>query len=1035
VSRIVDEKSVDPADRTSVKAGDELTYTLTFENLGKGAGDVERDDSLAMLLDDATIVAPPGIVSSDPALTATRNGQLIEIRGTLQPGQLVTVTYTVEVKSDADRVADGGDDMLGNFLIDPGTPPPTECVPEEDEDSTCNPVSRIVDEKSVDPADRTAVKAGDELTYTLTFENLGKGAGEVEKDDYVGMWQDDAELVTPPGVEVSGAPGVTAVLNGDRIEIRGSLGAGAVATVTYTVRVKSDAARQADGADDQLGNFLIDPDEEPPTECVPAEDEDSTCNPVSRIVDEKSVDPADRTAVKAGDELTYTLTFENLGKGAGEVEKDDYVGMWQDDAELVEGPTVAGDGSLVATPIGDRIEIRGTLNAGGVATVTYTVQVKSDAARQADGADDMLGNFLIDTDEEPPTECVPEEDEDSTCNPVSRIVDEKSVDPADRTTVAAGDELTYTLTFENLGRGSGQVSKDDYLGMLLDDAEIIDGPTVAGDGSLTATLNAELIEVRGTLGAGDVATVTYTVRVKTDAARDAAGADNMLGNFLIDPGTDPPTECEPEENEDSTCNPVRELDIDKTSDRTVDTEIGDTITYTVTAVNVGEGDYTATDPAVVKDTLEGVLDDATYNDDAAADLPGTPTYTEPVIRWEGALAVDQVVTITYTVELTGAGDLEVRNVAWGNGGDPVECDPPTAEGFDPETGKPCDDEEFGLPDIVDDKQVDPPKGTTVVSGQTLTYTLTFTNNGTAPGAVNKVDNLSQVLDDAKVVSAPESSDPALTVSDISGGAFTIQGWLQPDQTVTVTYSVKVRKPQNMGDKLMGNYLLEPGEEPPTDCLSVEGDAPRAERPAEEDYTCNPISDIVPEKSVDPEDGSEVQAGDRLTYTLSFTNTGKGAGEVKYVDTMGGVLDDATIVKEPRSSDGAITAERDGGKIRINGMLAGGETVTVTYTVRVKAYGDQGDHQLENFLNPPGITEADCQAGDPMCTENPIPPPPGGPPSDPPSGGSGLPGTGGPALAALLAALVLLLGGGLLVNEARRRRRTVDTPWLFEEEND
>ena len=65
---------------------------------------------------------------------------------------------------------------------------------------------------------------------------------------------------------------------------------------------------------------------------------------------------------------------------------------------------------------------------------------------------------------------------------------------------------------------------------------------------------------------------------------------------------------------------------------------GDTVTYTVTAENVGAGDYTAADPASVVDDLTGVLDDANYNDDATADLGDDPTYAEPRVTWVGALA-------------------------------------------------------------------------------------------------------------------------------------------------------------------------------------------------------------------------------------------------------------------------------------------------------------------------------------------------------------------------------------------------------------
>ncbi|UMG93866.1 hypothetical protein [Nocardioides sp. TF02-7] len=174
----------------------------------------------------------------------------------------------------------------------------------------------------------------------------------------------------------------------------------------------------------------------------------------------------------------------------------------------------------------------------------------------------------------------------------------------------------------------------------------------------------------------------------------------------------------------------------------------------------------------------------------------------------------------------------------------------------------------------------------------------------------------------------------------------------------------MKGPNGLGDRMLGNFLLEPGEQPPAECLPAMG----------EDVTCNPVSDVVAEKSVDPEDGSEVASGDELTYTLTFRNRGQGAGAVDYVDDLRGVLDDATMVREPRSSDPGLDLSVRKGRLRITGELAGGTTARVTYTVRVKAYDDQGDHVLENVLAAPGSGLSGCTAGDPMCTRNPVDPP-------------------------------------------------------------
>ncbi|MCB8775852.1 hypothetical protein LJD49_29470, partial [Escherichia coli] len=80
--------------------------------------------------------------------------------------------------------------------------------------------------------------------------------------------------------------------------------------------------------------------------------------------------------------------------------------------------------------------------------------VKPDGQR----GDNVLGNFLVNPGEEPPTTCEPG-NPDCTVNPVPQVEDSKSVDPASNTTVVAGQELTYTLTFKNTGAAAGTVDR------------------------------------------------------------------------------------------------------------------------------------------------------------------------------------------------------------------------------------------------------------------------------------------------------------------------------------------------------------------------------------------------------------------------------------------------------------------------------------------------------------------------------------------------------------------------------------------------
>ena len=273
-------------------------------------------------------------------------------------------------------------------------------------------------------------------------------------------------------------------------------------------------------------------------------------------------------------------------------------------------------------------------------------------------------------------------------------------------------------------------------------------------------------------------------------------------------------------------------------------------------------------------------------------------------------------------------------------------------------------------ELDDWKTVDPASGATVQAGQQVTYTLHFQNTGEAAVAVSRDDVLTEVLDDATITAAPAASDAALTVSDVVDGRFSVTGALDPDQVVTVSYTVTVNPDGERGDDRLGNFLVDAGEEPPATCEPA--DAERA------DCTINHVSNVVASKSSDPASGTKLAQGEAVTYTLTFenvsTNPDAAAAAIDYTDHLGDVLDDATLTNGPVSSDAAVTATRSGNTIRVTGAVASGDTVTVTYTVVVKAYDQQGNHALGNVI---AITGEDpvCAAGSPLCTRHELTPPP------------------------------------------------------------
>lgn len=840
--------------------------------------------------------------------------------------------------------------------------------------------------KSSDPESGTTVVAGQTVTYTITASNDSEyPARDVSLTDDLTEVLDDASFDS-----IIEDDGGRATRTGDTIVWNvGTLEPGETRTVRYSVTVLPDGQR----GDNRLGNVLAPTGTDNP-DC---EDETVSCteHPVPELASWKQVE-ADETPVRAGTVLTYTLFFENSGEAPAIVDEVDDLTHVTDDADVTTEPTSA-DG-LTVSRTGNRISIGGEVPAGETYTVTYQVTVKPDAER----GDDIAANFLLPPDEEPPTEpvCQPTDQErpDCTVTPVGRLLTSKSVS-ADPTPVDTGSVLTYTLTFDNQGRGPVTVDKTDHLDDVLDDAVLTSDP-VSSDPALTVSGVVDgAFSITGELAAGQTVTVTYQVTVKPEADR----GNNTADNFLVPTGEEPPEVCE-DDDANCTVTPLPLIEVDKTSDPETGTAVepGQEVTYTLTFTNSGKapGDVDFTDH------LAAVLDDA--------DLTGAPVSSDPalvttdgadgLVRVTGTLQPGQTVTVKYTVTVKEAaerGDSILRNVVADTSVTEPECE---------DAGVICTEhpvDEFEL-----SKSVDPEHGTTVTAGQTLTYTLTFRNLGGRPVPVDWTDHLGDVLDDATLVSAPAVDGDAhgLTVSPVTGQAFTVSGDQDALSTVTVTYQVKV-KAKGRGDSVLTNFLMEDDETPPNGTCD----------PEQEICTENPVGEFSVVKSSDPASGTTVEEGDVVKYTLTFKNTGGAKQRVDYTDHLGELLDDATVIRDPRiagAAHGLAVSPIANEAFTVSGDMDGNSTVRVVYSVKVLTSGS-GDGSLLNVVTETGDEPpAECVADNPLCTEHPVEPPPHEPgdPGDPGDDGF-LPNTGGPALLILLAGIALTAAGWLLM---RRR---------------
>ncbi len=223
------------------------------------------------------------------------------------------------------------------------------------------------------------------------------------------------------------------------------------------------------------------------------------------------------------------------------------------------------------------------------------------------------------------------------------------------------------------------------------------------------------------------------------------------------------------------------------------------------------------------------------------------------------------------------------------------------------------------------KGSDPASGATVSPGDTVTYTLTVTNNsvGYVTGAI-VTDDLSDILDNATIGTI--GAGGSLTGTTLT---WTVPSPLDPGDTATLRYTVSVNDDaygvtlRNVATPDDGGICVEPN-----DCT-----------------TTHPTPHWVINKTSDPTTGSTVDPGETVAYTLTALNDSDGtvAGAIA-TDDLSDVLDNATL--NTVGPGGTVTGTTLTWSIP---TLAPGERATLTYTVTVN--DDAYSQTLHNVVTP------------------------------------------------------------------------------------
>ena len=963
------------ANKGSVSVGEELEYTITVKNTGSAAGTAIVSDNAP----EGTHFAPESIVTVSNADRTYATSELIQgIPVELNAGETATVTFTVVVNESAEGA-----------IINKATVNGDE-TGEEENPETQTPIIAVNKEVSAQTA-----KVGETLTYTITVENTGAVAGTaVVKDSapegttfkagtYVAVSNDAKQykeqnlkggitVNVPANGKVTVTFEVTVnnledgtkiknvatvndkdtpetettyqepVISSNKTSSKSAVVVGE--EIEYTITVKNEGTTAGTvvvkdsapaGTTYKTGSYVVVSNDitqyteqnlnDGITVNVPAkgevtvkftvtvnndatgtlantakvneEDTPTTENPVITANKEVSAETA-----KVGETLTYTITVENTGSVEGTaVVKDSapegttfkagtYVAVSNDAKQYTEQNLKSG--------------ITVNVPANGEVTVTFEVTVNN----LEDGT--KIKNVATVNDKDTPgTETEYQE-------PVFN-----SEKTANKGSVSVGEELEYTITVKNTGSAAGTaiVSDNAPEGTHFAPESIV---TVSNADRTYAT--SELIQgIPVELNAGETATVTFTVVVN----ESAEGA-------IINKATVNGDETGEEENPEtqtpiiSATKTATANGVTSTSETVV--KQGDTITYTIIVTNTGDvaGKATVADeiPEGTTFVVGSIAVDGVANSELTADDLAKGIQVD--IEANGTTTVSFDVTV---------GDLDngatIRNVATVNGKDTPETDT-----------------EYQEPVISQNKTADK---TAVVEGETITYTITVTNNGSAEGTVIVRDeiptNTTFVANSIKVNDGATSFKEEDLASGIEVSVPAKSG--ETAGTTTVTFQVTVN------EKATGSI---------SNTAYVKDDEGNKEEPTNPVVT--PV--IIAEKTatVGETTAETVKVGDIITYTITLTNTGSQTGTVKVTDSIptGTTFVNGSIkINEETRAD--LDAEDLAEGIPVPVTIA--KQATVSFQVEVQNINDKDQIKNTAHINDEPTNETVTEYQEPIISQS------------------------------------------------------------------
>ena len=578
---------------------------------------------------------------------------------------------------------------------------------------------------------------------------------------------------------------------------------------------------------------------------------------------------------------------------------------------------------------------------------------------------------------------------------VSRLVADKvdnlQVDVNGDGIVNPSDTIRYTVTIRNIGDLA--VTGVNFSDTPDPNTTLVVGSVTTSQGTVTLGNNVNETSVGvdvGIVGVGSSVTIEFDVTVNNPLA---AGVTKVSNQGIVS-DNDPDTPDEPTDDpDDPTCNPesdpectpdptdtpietpierspdlratkVDSLQVDVNGDGVVNP--GDTIRYTVTISNVGDGVATGVNFSDTPDVNTILVVGSVTTSQGTVTLGNSADETSVDVD-VGTVGVGSSVTIEFNITVNSPlpeGVTEVSNQGIVNDDDPETPETPTDDPDDPTcdpnvdqdcSPDPTDTPVESAPELratkVDSLQIDVNNNGLVNPGDTIRYTVTISNVGDR--AATGVDfSDTPDVNTALVVGSVTISQGNVTlgnnVNETSVGVDV--GTVGVGSSVTIEFDITVNDPLPEGVTEVSNQGVVSDDDPdtpdePTDDPDDPTCDPNVDPECPPDPTSTPVERTpelralkVDSLQVDVNSDGDVNPGDTIRYTITINNVGdEVATGVSFSDTPD--ANTSLVVGSVVSTKGSVVNGNSQGDTSIVidiGTVSPDELLTIIFDVVVNS---------------------------------------------------------------------------------------------------